>query len=189
MARIPTREVYTLVAKTGLVHITAIRLEALPDPSLPENGPGRCPDCGDFYLNELRVLAGGKASTLTNIIVTDDKTEEFRNVIDGRIDESRGWSSCGRAGETDTAIVATGLERAPDDDLKIELHFSRLAGSHNIGRFRLSVTGDPDALEAEQRRIPFKLKDSELADLDVAIGKVKRLKDGQATLPGGGEGP
>ena len=37
----PDRDVYSLVAKPDLKQITAIRLEALPDPSLPSNGPGR----------------------------------------------------------------------------------------------------------------------------------------------------
>jgi len=37
----PDRDVYSLLAKTDLEQITAIRLEAVPDPSLPSGGPGR----------------------------------------------------------------------------------------------------------------------------------------------------
>ena len=39
----PDRDVYTVVARPGLNRIIAIRLEALPDPSLPGGGPGRHP--------------------------------------------------------------------------------------------------------------------------------------------------
>ena len=68
----PDRDVYTLSAKTELDHITAIRLEALPDPSLPNNGPGRHSD-SNFNLNELRVFSRGQPSALTNIIVVYDR--------------------------------------------------------------------------------------------------------------------
>ena len=42
----------------GLPRVTAIRLEALPDPSLPKGGPGRDP-YGNFQLNGFEVDAGG----------------------------------------------------------------------------------------------------------------------------------
>ena len=96
----PDRDVYTLVARPGLERITAIRLEALPDPSLPNNGPGRA-DVGNFHLNELRVASAGKPASLTDIIVAYDESQEFRNVIDGKIDENQGLEqlSQGRQGE------------------------------------------------------------------------------------------
>jgi mono/diheme cytochrome c family protein len=48
-------DTYTVVVETGEAGITAFRLEALPDESLPKKGPGR--DGGNFVLNELRVSA------------------------------------------------------------------------------------------------------------------------------------
>ena len=121
----PDRDVYTLVARPGLEHITAIRLDALPDPSLPQNGPGRHPSNGHFHVNELRVFSGGQPSTLTNMIVDHDERQLFRDAIDGKIDSSIGWSNAPNAGQANTAVVATGLQRAPADDLKVELYFSR----------------------------------------------------------------
>ena len=47
-------DTYTVTAQTNLQNITAIRLEALPDPSLPATGPGRADD-GSFVLNNLKV--------------------------------------------------------------------------------------------------------------------------------------
>jgi tetratricopeptide (TPR) repeat protein len=152
----PERDAYTLVARPGLEQITAIRLEALPDPSLPENGPGRFaghPGTGNFHLNELSVFSRGKRCTLTDMIVAYDEAQQFRNVIDGRTDETVGWSNGMRAGQKNSAIVATHVERAPDDDLKIEMYFSRSRyREHNLGRFRLSVSGDPATLDQERRR-------------------------------------
>jgi mono/diheme cytochrome c family protein len=48
------RDVYTITAATELKDITAFRIEALPDESLPAKGPGRGGD-GNFVLNDFKV--------------------------------------------------------------------------------------------------------------------------------------
>jgi hypothetical protein len=55
----PETEVYTLTVPTELSNITAIRLEALPDESLPGKGPGRAG--GNFVLNDLQLQMAGRA--------------------------------------------------------------------------------------------------------------------------------
>ena len=50
----PSPDSYTVTAKTTLKEITGIRLEVLPDPSLPGQGPGRAPN-GNFVLSEFKV--------------------------------------------------------------------------------------------------------------------------------------
>ena len=108
------REVYTLAAKTDIEHITAIQLEALCDPSLPANGPGRV--SGDFHLNELRVFSAGQPAPLSNIAVAYDRTryspEGYRDVIDGKADDASGWGNCEGRGKTNTAVIAAQLDRA-----------------------------------------------------------------------------
>jgi eukaryotic-like serine/threonine-protein kinase len=150
----PDRDVYTLVARPGLDHIIAIRLEALTDPTLPSSGPGRYPDSGCFHLNEWRAFSGGQPCTLTGIFVAYDEKQQYPKVIDGKIDESTGWSNWPRSGQATNAIVTTQLQRAAEDDLKIELYFSRVPEwtQHNLGCFRLSITGEPSAPVREQRR-------------------------------------
>src|SRR5262249_47574979 len=48
-------EIYTITATSKLQGITAIRLEALTDPSLPKNGPGRAGGNANFVLSEFKV--------------------------------------------------------------------------------------------------------------------------------------
>src|SRR3989304_5024033 len=55
----PSPDTYPVTAVTELTGITGIRLEALPDSSLPSNGPGRVFN-GNFALNEFRVTAAPK---------------------------------------------------------------------------------------------------------------------------------
>ncbi|MEO8627114.1 MAG: hypothetical protein ABI612_03310, partial [Betaproteobacteria bacterium] len=53
----PVTSVYTISAFTTLANITGFRLEAMEDPSLPQNGPGLRPENGNFVLTELTVDA------------------------------------------------------------------------------------------------------------------------------------
>jgi tetratricopeptide (TPR) repeat protein len=150
----PDRDVYSVVAKTDLKQLYAIRLEALPDPSLPKGGPGRS-GWGNYNLGELRVFSGDQRVTLTNIIVLYDEAQEFRNAIAGRVHATRGWSNHPRDGKPNMAIVATRVRRTPDEDLKIELYFSPHPKwpQHGLGRFRLSVSADPAMFERERKRL------------------------------------
>lgn len=52
----PESDTYTVKTKTRLRGITALRVEVLPDASLPANGPGRAAN-GNAVLSELRVTA------------------------------------------------------------------------------------------------------------------------------------
>ncbi len=52
---LPETDTYTVTATTALTNITGIRLEALTDPSLPFNRPGRQSGNGNFVLSEFTV--------------------------------------------------------------------------------------------------------------------------------------
>ena len=52
---LPKTNTYTIVADTDLAEISAFRLELLPDPRLPSNGPGRSD--GNVFLSEFKVKA------------------------------------------------------------------------------------------------------------------------------------
>lgn len=50
---VPTRDTYRVTARLPLTNATAVRLEALPHPALPGNGPGHAG--GNFVLNDVSV--------------------------------------------------------------------------------------------------------------------------------------
>jgi hypothetical protein len=52
----PNTSVYTVIAVSPLLKVTGFRLEALADPSLPTDGPGRYAN-GNFVLTEFQVEA------------------------------------------------------------------------------------------------------------------------------------
>jgi WD40 repeat protein/Flp pilus assembly protein TadD len=140
----PDRDTYTITAITDLERISRIRLEAIPDPSLPSGGPGRYPDNGNFHLNEFRVYSAGVPVVLQDIVVVYDELQEYRRAIDGSVDEQIGWSNEPRRGQPNVAWVTAAIERSPSDMLTIELHCSRSRFTHhNLGNFRISVSAEP----------------------------------------------
>ena len=50
----PQTDTVTVTARTDLRDVTAVRIEALPDPGLPAGGPGRADD-GNFVLNDVKL--------------------------------------------------------------------------------------------------------------------------------------
>lgn len=150
----PGQDQYTLVARPTLGSIRAIRLEALPHPSLPHQGPGRAEHFGNFHLNEISVTSGGDPVSLTAISTIYDQLDEASRAIDGKVDDAVGWSNYPRNGQANTAVMATEFQRDAQGDLRLDLHFSRNAyPQHSLGCFRLSVSGEPLAFDRERKRL------------------------------------
>jgi hypothetical protein len=62
----PGETIFTIEGTTTAGRVTAIRLEAMPDPSLPKGGPGRDP-YGNFVLNGVEISAGGTRQPIKSI--------------------------------------------------------------------------------------------------------------------------
>ncbi len=94
------RDVYTITFHGPFSDVRALRLEALADPRLPKQGPGRTyyeGPLGDFVLSELIVMADGRPIKLASA------TQSFANgkhdagtSIDGN--PATGWSINGGSG-------------------------------------------------------------------------------------------
>lgn len=165
----PDQDVYSISAEVPLERITAIRLEAIPDPSLPKNGPGRFESNGNFHLSEFQVFSGDLLMKLTNVVVQFAELNQQRLMIDGQIDKQVGWSNAMRSGEMNRAVIDTNSAELSGDHLKFQLHFSRGPHpQHNLGRFRLSVTDAPDAYSYVGSQIAAKNQTDPWAKLALA---------------------
>jgi hypothetical protein len=154
-------DVYSLRMAPSPRAITALRIEALPDPELPAGGPGTTyyeGRQGDFFLTELRVSRSandGETATASRIARATESysKNQFANqparaqeAIDG--DLQTGWSTHLRNGERHVAVFVLESPIPADMPWSIEMHFGRHFAS-SIGRFRLSTTdtaGGADAL-------------------------------------------
>jgi WD40 repeat protein/serine/threonine protein kinase/tetratricopeptide (TPR) repeat protein len=148
----PLADTYTVESVTGLVGITALRLEALPDASLPHRGPGRDPTSGNFHLGELRLGVATQSGDAVPVHLCRayadfwDPRPGFSGV-NGTLDAdaSTFWSIWPRTGQPHFAMFQTlePIGMGAGTRLRAELA-SRTASVHAIlGRFRLSVTNRP----------------------------------------------
>jgi len=163
----PDTDTYTVTASTPVASITAIRLEALPHDSLPKKGSGRAAN-GNFVLTEIEVsrtttatsgegedLKLGSASATFEQKHAGDKTPSGRwsaeGAIDGDVkDPKLGWAVLEEAGKPQHAVFETGKEggQGGGGRLTFVLRQNHGAGSHTLGRFRLSVTSSPRPVRA-----------------------------------------
>ena len=143
------RDVYDLAYGTDLKGITAVRLEALPDDSLPKQGPGRVyyeGAFGDFFLSELTLAAGGQPVKFKHASQSHaDGGNVAANAIDG--DPHTGWSINGGQGQPQTAVFNLAAPLSEARSLALQMVFEKYYAAA-LGRFRVSVTTDTRSVAA-----------------------------------------
>ncbi len=146
----PPVSTYTVTVKTKLKDITAFRLEALTDPNLPRNGPGRVAH-GNFVLTEFSVDAIAPDGSATNHVTLTNATADFSqsdfpvsDAINGKPDPKHGWAidaGPGRINQDRRAVFETATNVGFPDGATLVFTLKQLFGSeHTIGRLRLSAT-------------------------------------------------
>jgi hypothetical protein len=140
-------ETYTLTVKTPLKGMTGFRLEVLPDPSLPAQGPGRVAH-GNFVLSEFKITASrgaGEPQPVELATASADYSQDQYLVaaaIDG--DVKTGWAIAPQFGKRHVAIFETKADLDATDDTTLTIVLDQQYGlQHTIGRFRLSATTMP----------------------------------------------
>ncbi len=140
-------ETYVVTAAVKAEKITALRLEALPDERLPKGGPGRNP-YGNFQLSGFEVEADGQPLKFSAAAV-DNSSGKFdsERFVKGEsapwvIDATRDGQRFKRQA---VYVLAQPLTNATTLTIRLK-HTGRIFGQ-SIGRFRLSVTANADALK------------------------------------------
>jgi hypothetical protein len=137
----PPQDSYIIMANAPSGAITAIRLETLPDDSLPHQGPGRAVN-GNFTLAEFTMTAGDQPVRIARA-GADFAQASFGGwpaeaAIDGK--PQTGWGIDPAEGMRHVAVfeLTQPLVCAPGTALEFRLdHAGR---QHSIGRLRLSAT-------------------------------------------------
>ena len=143
----PGETVYTVQGTTTLRGVTAIRVEALPDPSLPKGGPGRDP-YGNFVLNGIEVVAG-EARQAIKAIRADEAVGGtnfdafFPKNLPRDAAAPRGWRiDASREEKRLPRQIVFSLDKPIETPgpLTIRLKYQGAVVGQSIGRFRVSVS-------------------------------------------------
>jgi mono/diheme cytochrome c family protein len=151
---------YTVTARTRLTGISGFRLEAMADPNLPADGPGRSAN-GNFVLTEFSAeVAPAAAGAAAKPAPLQNATADFSQpgfpvaaAIDGILTNKTGWAVDDLPGRRHRGRQAVFETREPagfegGTVLKFTLNHS-YGGENTLGRFRLSVTTAPRPLRAD----------------------------------------
>jgi WD40 repeat protein/tetratricopeptide (TPR) repeat protein len=164
----PDRALYTFKLRTDLPALTAIRLETIPDARLLAGGAGRG-DNGNFHLAEFTaaVVAGNSAGESTPIVISrvfadfpDGDSQSPAFMLDGN--PRTIWDTFLKTRTAHCAVFGLKSPAKTDGGFITVTLDSGITpwGPHGLGRFRLSASADPAALERDQKRIAIlKLSD------------------------------
>ncbi len=154
----PETDTYAVTLTTDKVGLMALRLEVLPDDTLPHGGPGRCEN-GNLHLSEVRVTVRPKGSKdKPTAVKLKAATADFDQVgwgVGRAIDGTAGtaWGIYPEVGKPHEAVFEfaspVGFEKGTTFQIELDqLH----GGGHLIGRFRLSLTASESNARARQTR-------------------------------------
>lgn len=144
-------DTYHVTGTTNLRRLSAIRLEVLADPALPNGGPGASPN-GNFILTQLRaavVTASARTELVLTGVVADFNQEKWHssNALLG--DDNAGWAVVPETGRSHQAVFfCNPVDLPPGAQIEIVLaQHSRRHLQHVIGKFRLALTEANDPVQ------------------------------------------
>ncbi|MFM9960627.1 MAG: PSD1 and planctomycete cytochrome C domain-containing protein [Planctomycetaceae bacterium] len=142
-------DLYELTLKSSLKEIVALRLEALPDDRLPKHGPGRVyyeGPFGDFFLSDIALTVGETPRRFAR--ATQTFAAGNSNAMAALDDNKQtGWSINGGQGKPHTAVFQLAEPLTNTGLFKLRMLFERYYAP-GLGKFRISMTSDPRAVEA-----------------------------------------
>ena len=182
----PDKETYEvrLLLRPEFKQITALRLEALPDDSLPMKGAGRSAN-GNIVMTGIKIAvrtdSKGEGEWLTLPIKSaeaDFSQKEYQ--IGGVLTDNPadGWGIYPEVGKAHQAMFALAAPLSLDSprEIKVTLDFQSQFSQHQIGRFRLAVasTAKPQLADSLPAEVATALAVAEDKRSDAQIAAVKK---------------
>ncbi len=139
----PAQDTFAITFKSPRSTLTGVRLEALPDDSLVNKGPGRA-DNGNFVLTEFKLQLNGQPLELAAIRADFEQGSfPLAATLDGKAET--GWAVASEFGRPHVGLyeIRATANSTGDGLLTCKLEFRSPHVSHVLGRFRLSATSSP----------------------------------------------
>ena len=144
----PDSDAYTIIGEADASQISALRLEALTDPSLPNGGPGRdnSNDRGNFAIRKLTVssAAGVRGEAASEVAFDQAWADHANHPQEGLLKGH--WNIGGGGGQPHQALFLLQQRIRHDEGTRLvfQMQFQSSPNwpGQNLGRFRLSVAAD-----------------------------------------------
>jgi hypothetical protein len=152
----PEKDIYTLGFSEPLKAIQALRIEALPNSSLPANGPGRAAN-GNFVISEVKAelkqkdgkvdviaFSSARADTEQSYAAEghSDKKWSAISAIDGNEGDESGWAILPESGKAHSLVLTFSkpVDLESGQTLSVMIVQNHGHGNHTLGHFRISAT-------------------------------------------------
>jgi hypothetical protein len=142
----PAADTLTITFDTKIADITGLRLEVLPDKTLPAQGPGRAQN-GNFVLQEftLTYVKQGSQDKAKPVKLTrpqatfSQDTFPIANAVDNN--PTTGWAIAPQFGKAQVAVFEFPQKIGTTEGTTLTIKMLQNFGTqHTIGKFRISVT-------------------------------------------------
>ncbi|MEW4530712.1 PSD1 and planctomycete cytochrome C domain-containing protein [Maioricimonas sp. JC845] len=133
----PDRDVYTIEATLDLPAIAGLRLELLPDNSLPAKGPGRAGN-GNLVIHAVELVVNDQVIPWASATATHSQNNHSPEyVVSGH---KNGWAILPQIGKPHQLILSAkepvALDGEEPQTITVRIRQNHGSG-HNLGRFRL----------------------------------------------------
>ncbi|QDU36021.1 Planctomycete cytochrome C [Maioricimonas rarisocia] len=143
--RNPDKDVYTLHANIDLPAIAGLRLELLPDKSLPAKGPGRASN-GNLVIHVVEAVVAEESVPWESATATHSQNNHSpEHIINGH---RNGWAILPQTGQSHHLVLVAKdpVALSGEGPKTIEVRIRQNHGNgHNVGRFRLHAASTPGA--------------------------------------------
>jgi hypothetical protein len=136
-------DVYHLTFPAAAFPIAGFKLEALTDPSLHSNGPGRA-DNGNFVVTGMKVFVAGRQIGIVGVQADYSQPDFDPKTIAGS-DRSSGWAVMPEQGQNHELQIALAHPIPAGASFSVDVEHQAPALRHLLGRFRFSVSPDADS--------------------------------------------
>ncbi|MCI0681757.1 MAG: protein kinase [Gemmataceae bacterium] len=173
----PDKDVY-LIETEVQGRVGAIRLEAIPDKSLPQGGAGRARS-GNFALSEFRVTAGG------NAVKWGRATADYSQVdldVAGAIDSdaATGWGVFPHVAFPHAAVFVPVQPFGGNEKTRLTIRLAFESPEwvqHGLGRFRLSVGDGSELIQQSEWFQAASTPHAKVGAAHLARGDARRAAD------------
>jgi hypothetical protein len=139
----PPQDSYIITTTAAVSIVTAVRLETLPDDSLPNQGPGRAVN-GNFTLTGLRLSASGAPVRIARARADVSQVSYGGWPVEAAIDDKpeTGWGIDPAEGVRHVAVFELAQPLSCSPGTAIEFRLDHAGRQHSVGRLRLSATSE-----------------------------------------------